>query len=124
MTKKIQQRIARLMPNGVPRYIRCYDNGGTDNGGSIDRYTVVFTGNIPDRNRINPDSPSSAQMVPYIAMNGNPTHPQGVGIRDESWPAIDRPTYSHLGKRIKFDQLPELCRELVIEDYKEFWKLK
>lgn len=30
----------QLLPGGVPKYIRCYDNGGK----TCDRYTVVFTG--------------------------------------------------------------------------------
>jgi hypothetical protein len=33
-------RLLSLMPNGVPKYVRVYDNGGK----SFDRYTVVFTG--------------------------------------------------------------------------------
>lgn len=33
-------RMKALMPDGVPRYIRCYDNGGV----TADRYTVCFTG--------------------------------------------------------------------------------
>lgn len=32
-------RVRRLMPDGVPRYVRCYDDSG-----SGDRYTVVYHG--------------------------------------------------------------------------------
>ncbi len=38
--EKQEVRKASLVPNGIPRYVRCYDNGGE----SFDRYTVVFTG--------------------------------------------------------------------------------
>ena len=62
MTK--QQRIKNLLPGGIPKYIRCYDNDGA----TIDRYTVVFTGNY--KNRIGCD---------YLAMNACPVHPQGFG---------------------------------------------
>ena len=44
LTKKEQkqkEREERLVPNGVPRYIRCYDMGE----GQFDRYTVCYTGN-------------------------------------------------------------------------------
>lgn len=40
MTKKQKARYASLMPGGVPKMVRCCDNGG----GTLDRYTVIFTG--------------------------------------------------------------------------------
>ena len=48
----------------------------------------------------------------------SPFHPQG-----ESPDQIDRPTYGHLGKKIKFSDLPEDCQTLVLQDYKEIWGL-
>lgn len=42
--KTLQARYDRLLPAGAPRYIRAYDNGGACAGGTIDRYTVCFTG--------------------------------------------------------------------------------
>lgn len=106
-----------LMPNGVPRYIRCYDN----NGESIDRYTVVFTGKYKHR--------TGGEFV-YLAMNGRPFHPQGFGqhggmhthFDTNGWgwpPSIGRS--NHLGKRIPFDQLPPDCQKLVLQDYTEIW---
>lgn len=115
------------MPRGIPRWIRCYDNGGD----SADQYTVCYTG------RAATEVSAAGRWYSYVAMSGSPFHPQGVGMhgstqnqpcdtmRDKpGWhwpPAIGRKC--HLGTRIKFTQLPADCRKLVIRDYKEIWKL-
>jgi len=109
MTKKDQDRKARLLPEGKPRYIRCYDNGGT----TIDRYTVVFTGRYRGH---------GGEFM-YLGMSSNPTHPQGFGQHGFSQDQIDRPTYGHLGKKISFDDLPADCQELVLSDYLVIWGL-
>ncbi len=114
--KKLQERINRLMPNGIPRYIRCYDNGGADKeNGTIDRYTVVYTGHYKK---------SFPHVFDYVAMSGCPFHPQGFGQHGESnYTPIDYPSYKHLGKKIRFEDLPEDCQKLVIQDYKTNWDL-
>ena len=120
MTSKQSARLARLLPSGVPRWIRCYDNGGE----TYDRYTVVFTGATARR--------ASGGVVPYLAMNDAPFHPQGFGQHGESdrpcdvnqWgfaPALGRK--NHLGTRIAFADLPDDCRRLVLSDYRAFWNL-
>lgn len=103
----MQSRENSLMPNNVPRYVRCYDNGGE----SFDRYTVVFTKKT-DRGHSQ-----------YVAMSSNPFHPQGFYQHEESFEFIDKPSYRHLGKKISFEQLPADCQTAVIQDYKEIWKL-
>lgn len=120
MTTK-QKRQANLMPNGVPKYVRCYDNGGE----SIDRYTVVFTGNYRHK--------TGGEFV-YLAMNGSPFHPQGFGQHGSSqtqidtvgnsWggPAIGR-NHPALGKRIPFNELPSDCQKVVLSDYTDIWGL-
>lgn len=87
------------MPEGIPKYLRVYDNGGGDNyfcrpcltfqdeprapgqcpecggkllpvtGGSFDRYTVVFSGRYK----------KPGEWFQYLAMNARPCHPQGFG---------------------------------------------
>jgi hypothetical protein len=99
------------MPNGVPRYIRVYDNGGK----TADRYTVVFTGNYRRKTNLG---------FLYVGMSENPFHPLGVGQHGDSNTPIDRPRYGHLGKMIKFDMLPEDCKNLVVSDYKDLWDIK
>lgn len=94
-----------LTPPGTPRYVRIYDNGGE----SIDRYTVVFTRNRPNG------------WFWYLAMNAAPYHPQGFGQHGESHELIDKPSYSYLGKKIPFEQLPEDCQKMTLETYQSIW---
>jgi hypothetical protein len=108
------------MPDGVPRYVRCYDGGEE----LFDRYTVVYCGRWPCRGR---------RFFFYIGMSKHPYHPQGFGqhgdsdrpidVNADGWaPAIGRK--NHLGVRIAFHDLPPDCQEVVIADYKEIWNLK
>jgi hypothetical protein len=106
MNAKQAARLASLLPGGKPKYIRCYDSGDS----FADRYTVVYT-------------KAGDGRCYYVGMNCAPFHPQGIGMHGESDTMIDRPTYGHLGKRIAFDYLPEDCQKLVLQDYKEMWKL-
>lgn len=120
---KTQTRLARFLPNGIPRYVHCYDNGGPDGkSGSIDRFTVVFTGRYKGR-----------QGCDYLAMSSQPFHPQGFG--QHGWnqipidannsgfaPAIGK--RNHLGRRIAFQDLPADCQKFVLKDYAEIWGLE
>ena len=111
-------RSERLMPGGIPRYVRIYDEPST-----FDRYTVLFTGRYPGRPK---------GKVEYIGMSENPTHPQGIGQHGEAdaqvdstngWPpAIGRKC--HLGKRIAFTDLPKECQDVVLNDYRATWNLQ
>lgn len=126
MTKRQKARIKALIPGGVPRHIRAYDNGGPGalmrrrpgqeerEEGTIDRYTVVFTGRYRHK---------TARQSRYVGMSGAPFHPQGFCQHGEHHTPIDFPTYGHLGKKIKFEDLPEDCQLVVIEDYLYLWDL-
>ena len=105
-------RYRRLLRYGVPRYVRLYDNAGTPNE-SVDRYTVVFSGNYNGR----------AHSCQGLVMSGAPYHPQGFCQHMEYSKAIDHPRYSHLGKKIKFYHLPIDCRKALISDYMSLWNL-
>ena len=107
----MDKRTASLLPNGIPKYVRCYDNGGE----TADRFTVVFTGRYTHK--------TGGDFI-YLSMSGAPFHPQGVGQHGSDRKQIDRPAYSHLGKKIKFQDLPDDCRKLVLSDYKDLWDLK
>ena len=106
---------------------RCPSCGRTlllvEKRGTIDRYTVVFSGNYPGRNG----------WCHYLAMNGRPFHPQGFGQHGEDQTVIDAPRgfppkmgdkAPFGGRRIPFKNLPDDCREAVISDYKAIWDLK
>lgn len=112
-----EDRLARLMPNGIPRYVRCYDNGGE----TFDRYTVVFTGNYRGPFK---DFEHRYERLGSLHVSMSPQFCEpSVCIHDESDFPIDRPTYGHLGKKIAFTQLPHDCQKLVLDDYKEIWSI-
>jgi hypothetical protein len=102
------KRTEQLMPNGIPRWIRCYDNGGA----TADRYTVVFT-----KKRID-------GVCLYIGASDHPFDPQGFGQHGESDSPIDRSTYSHLGKRVAFDSLPPDVQKFTTQTYCAIWDLQ
>ncbi len=100
-----EERRKRLLPNGTPRYVKCFDNGGT----TLDRYTVIFTGRYVGH------LPLSWE---YLAMSAMPFHPQGLGQHGD----MEQTTsLKHLGKRIEFCDLPEDCQKLVLQDYCDIW---
>lgn len=122
---RLTARLARLMPAGVPRYVRCYDNGGK----SADRYTVCFTGRAATER-----STGYAPEYPYRSMSADPFAPQGFGQWGStkhraadacpgSWGGVAIGRKCHLGRRIRFEDLPEDCRKLVLSDYREVWQL-
>ncbi len=114
-TLKQQRRYASLLPNGEPKMVRCYDNGNGPNP-TFDRFTVVYTGNYKK------NMGQRGKCFEYVGMSSHPFDPQGFGQHGETQglPA-DRPTYGHIGKKIKFADLPEDCRKLVIQDYLVLW---
>lgn len=102
------ERRNQLMPNGIPRYIRCYDNGGI----TADRYTIVYTGRY--RKSRNDD-------FIYFGSSTDPYHPQGIGQHGFCKSLIDRPAYKHLGKPVTFESLPNQVKKAVLSDYEGIW---
>ena len=106
-------KIEALMPNGIPRYIRCYDNGGE----TADRYTIVFTKRPLRYN----DGKFMEWM--YLVASYYPFNPQGIGLHDGSAELIDKPTYKHLGKKVAFETLPPDVKSWVLQEYMEHWEI-
>jgi len=77
--------------------VNCYDNGGS----TFDRYTIVFK-KLDER----------GDCV-YLAASTYPFHPQGFGQHGSARGRIDLPTWKHLGKRIRFSELPEDVQKFV-----------
>jgi hypothetical protein len=75
-----------------------YDNGGV----SFDRYTVYYEGR------------GTFDTIWYDcrAMSEHPFHPQGFGQYGYGKPG------RHNGKKITFEELPEDCQKLVLQDLK------
>lgn len=117
LTKTELAKRARVLPDGVPRWVRIYDSNEPG-----DRYTVVFTGNWKGRT-------SSL----YLGMSGAPFHPQGVCQHGESeraidcrqgnWGGVSVGRKCHLGTRINFADLPKDCQTAVLMDYRRLWNL-
>lgn len=126
MNKKQHARIESLMPNGIPKYIRIYDNSGTENE-TADNFTVVFSGNY--RKRL-PDGRFDC-WIQVIGMGSTPFSPLGVCMHSEYEHPIDTVNgwtipigrSNHLGKRINFTDLPKDCQKVVRDDYMDIWKL-
>lgn len=82
--------------------IKVYDNGGR----TFDRYTVIYVDQIEDN--------GMGKRLPFgVFMSDDPTHPQGVFIRDQ---IEDSP---RLGDVIPFASLPKKCQKSVLEDVEE-----
>lgn len=79
------------------KIIRVYDNGGK----TSDRYLVV----LAKRGYVM----ANPAHHPMLSMSDEPSHPQGVSLFGEG--RIGK----HLGKRIKFDDLPEKVRIHALE---------
>ena len=115
MARTTMTRLGRLLPDGLPRWVRIYDNGGPDaRGGSIDRYTVVFTGTYGHK---------TGGETLVLAMNCAPFHPQGFGQHCNQRQRPDCPRYGHLGKKIRFVDLPTDCQIAALADYLYLWDL-
>jgi hypothetical protein len=128
MNKKQQARMNSLFVNGnpkIPKYVRVYDNGGIMAGGTIDRYTIVFSGNY--RKRL-PNGQFDC-WIQVLGMSESPCHPQGFCQHSEYEHPIDTKNgwsipigrKNHLGKRIPFEALNESCRAIVLDDYRDIW---
>jgi len=91
----------------APTFIACYDNGGE----TLDRYTVVFTKAL--------QSVQKKRYFMYVGMSEDPY--KGVGTHGDAKNRIDKPNGDHLGKKIRFEDLPPMCKLLVLEDYRELY---
>ncbi len=87
---------------------------------AFDRYTVIFLDSPVS------DDPYYSDRYSYLGMSTRPFHPQGFGQHGEIeiFPNDMRQLrkgkgqrlFSHLGKLINFDDLPEDCQKLVNAD--------
>lgn len=79
--------------------VRLYDNGGK----TFDRYTAVYMDEI-----------ERSGLYGARAMSDQPFSPQGFGCYTSAAPG------RHLGRRIKFEELPADCQRLVLQDLEEY----
>jgi hypothetical protein len=76
---------------------------------TAERYTAVFTGLF---------STKKPGEYHHLTMDGNPT-----GMGDSGTLRRGRPPREHLRREIPFRDLPEECRWLVLDVYRELWDL-
>ena len=76
---------------------------------TAERYTAVFTGFL---------STKRPGEYHYLSMNEDPT-----GIGDGGTLHHGRPSGERLGCEIPFRDLPEGCRRLVLDAYRDLWGL-
>ena len=72
------------------------------------RYTAVFTGLL---------SLKKPGEYLYLSMDEVPLGSGAYTLRR------DRPPYEKMGREISFKDLPEDCRRLVLDTYRELWNL-
>jgi hypothetical protein len=89
------------MEHGRMKVHSVYDSG-PDSG--ADRYTVYYKG------RGTLTWVRGKRFRSCVGMSASPFHPQGIGQHGMGLPG------KHNGKRIKFEELPEDCRRLVVRD--------
>ena len=94
-----------VIKNGVPRYVRVYSNEGTKSE-TLDCITVVFT-----KKRINGE---------FIHIGASKTG-SGFYQHDFSNYLIDKPSYGHLGKKIRFEDLEPGLQQMIRDEYCELW---
>lgn len=103
-----KRRFGSFFKDGMPTKVRCYTNDGE----TLDRYTIVFSGNY---RRL------TGGMFHSLGCSGCPGHPHGIGYFSEDKTQIDKPNYGHLGVKIKFAELPSEVQKYVLSYYLNLW---
>jgi len=122
---KVSNRTRNLFVGKMPKWVRVYSNLNTKNE-SFDCFTVVYTKKaiVNERELETGEKYVYSRSFVYLGMSEKPYHPQGFGQHGESeHDPIDKPTYSHLGRKIKFSELPTDCQHCAIETYLDLWNI-
>jgi hypothetical protein len=88
-----------ILVNGKRKVCRIWDNGGE----TLDRYTVAYKARRE----------YGMLFWPYLAADEHPFSPQGFGQHGEMSQFI---TGKHLGKRIRFDDLPPDVQKFILQE--------
>ena len=76
---------------------------------TAERYTAVFTGLLRLK---------KPGEYPYLSMSGDQLASGGSSLHR------GRPPYERMGREISFEDLPEDCRRLVLDAYRDLWGLQ
>lgn len=91
-----------IIMHKIDSKLMIYDYGENQ----LDRYTVIFRDDVWQHH-------NGEIRYTALALGDNPFHPQGFCQHCEITKSHN---YKHLGKRIKFAQLPEDCQKAVMAD--------
>lgn len=109
MKKQTEQTLRARLANPRNKLARFYDNGE-----SADRYTAAYLAQQSNA--------GGQRWFWYRGMSVHPSDPQGFGCSGEStgtpvdYPVARLGRRNHLGKRIRFADLPPDCQRLVVQD--------
>jgi hypothetical protein len=124
----VSAREQRLMPGGIPRWFRAYDNRGE----TADRYTYVLTGKQGEGfSRGCSAHPYHPQGFGISAANGYYSNGKWRGVPLDtdtrhgarSWPPAIGRKHPFLGWRIGWGDLPPDVQRSLLQDYKGAWGL-
>ncbi len=107
--KPTKQSLIRRLSNHRNRLARFYDNAET-----ADRFTASYLAVQSNY--------GGQRWFWYRGMSVHPSDPQGFGCSGESkgvpvdFPPAPLGRKNHLGRRIRFQDLPEDCQRLVLQD--------
>lgn len=76
---------------------------------TAERYTAVFTGLFVDK---------EPGEYAYLSMSDEPLAPGGSIL------CRGRPPYERMGYEISFEDLPEDCRRLLLDVFRDLWGLR
>jgi len=102
-TKTVEFPIRRSKSGYYFRFRKAYDNGGK----TFDRYTVTFE--VYDEKTGKWEVCRDGFKIVALGMSEHPFHPQGFG---QSCNCVEG---RHLGKRVKFSELPPDVQRCVIQ---------
>jgi hypothetical protein len=97
--------------DGAPKYLRCYEKKRNP---TIDRFTIMFchASKFMGKDFIG--------RVYYVSANGAPMHPGGGFYQHgEAW----QWEFCPCGSRIKWWDLPQELREVLLAEYCEVWEI-
>lgn len=109
-----EKRLRKRLSSDRNRLIRVYDKSNV-----ADRYTVVYLKREEMDKR--------PFFYRYVGMDNNPLHPQGFCQHGDFRIPLDRSPVgiprighaNHMGRRIRFTDLPAQCQMVVLKDLKE-----
>jgi hypothetical protein len=103
-----RRQAMNFFTDGAPKYVRCYEKKRNP---TVDRFTIVFchASKFMGKDYIG--------RVYYVGASERPAHPLGFYQHGEAW----QWEFCPCGSRIKWRDLPEQLRDVVLAEYCDVW---